>query len=98
MDYIVPVFSRRVEAEDFLQLVQEFAARPFGDAHSAIALNVRVSSHRDDARAGPANVSAQKQQVHDLLHVLSAATVLGNTHAIAGHDIFGLKVNLSRLF
>src|SRR6266481_8125579 len=54
--------------------------------------------HGNDSRAQSADVSAQEQQVYDLLHVLGAAKVLGYPHAIAGHDTGGLKVNLSRLF
>ena len=97
MHYIVTAITRWIEAEDLLQLIQKFLAGPLGDAHSAIALHVRVSSHRDDARARSADVPAQQQQVHDLLYVLSAAKVLSDTHAEAGHDIVGLEINLGRL-
>ena len=68
------------------------------DADSAITLHVRVSSHRDNARAGSADVPSQQQQIHNLLHVLSAAKVLGDTHPEAGHDVVGLEVDLGRLF
>src|SRR5580704_14422354 len=56
-----------------------------------------MTPHWDNSRAEPADVSAQEQQVYDLLHVLRAAKVLGYPHAIAGHDVIGLKVNVCRL-
>ena len=40
MDDIVSVLSRRIEAEDLLQLIEKFLARFLRDANSAIALNV----------------------------------------------------------
>jgi hypothetical protein len=58
MHDIVPVFSRRIEAEDLLQLIQKFLARFLRDANGAITLNVRVSSHRYDAGARSADISA----------------------------------------
>src|ERR1700691_1644401 len=58
--YIVTAITRWIEAEDLLQLIQKFLAGPLGDAHSAIALHVRVSSHRDDARARSADVPVQE--------------------------------------
>src|SRR5713226_1559708 len=98
MYYIVSVIPRRVEAEHLLQSVQEFAARPLRDTDSAIALHVRVASYRNDACAGPTNISAQEQQIDDLLHVSGAADVLSNPHAIAGHYTVGLQVDARRLF
>jgi hypothetical protein len=61
MHYIVSMLTRWVEAEHVLQSIEEFGAGSLRDADGAIALNVRVSSHWDDARAAPADVSAQKQ-------------------------------------
>src|SRR3984893_12302754 len=57
-----------------------------------------MTPHWDNSRAGPADVSAQEQQVYDLLHVLGAAKVLGYPHAIAGHDTPSLKINVRHLF
>src|SRR5579864_3034862 len=57
-----------------------------------------MASHGDNSRAGPADISAQEQQVYDLLHILGAAEVLSYPHAIAGHDTISLKVNVRRLF
>src|SRR5713226_7071559 len=98
MYYIVSVIPRRVEAEHLLQSVQEFAARPLRDTNSEIALHVRVASYGNDACAGPTDISAQEQQIDDLLHVSGAAAVLSNSHAIAGHYTIGLEVDVRRLF
>src|SRR6266404_964004 len=57
-----------------------------------------MSPHGNNSRAELADVSAQEQQVYDLLHILGAAKVLSYPHAIAGHDTIGFKVNLRHLF
>src|ERR1700676_1261990 len=96
--HVMPMLPRRIEAENPLQLVQEFGGRSLADAYGTIALNVGMSSHGNYACARPADISTQQKQIHDLLHVLSSAKVLSDPHAIAGHHAIGLKVDFGRLF
>ena len=83
---MVPVSARRLEAEHFLDLVEQFRLGLLVDAHRAIALHVRMAAHRADPRAGLAEIAAQQQQIHDLLHVCSAEPMLGDPHAVEDDD------------
>src|SRR6266403_3720190 len=50
---IVPMSTRRLEAEHSLELVEECRLRLLVDAHRAVALHVRMAAYRADPRSGP---------------------------------------------
>ena len=79
---IVAMSARRLEAEHLLDLIQQCRLWLFVDAHRAVALHVGMAAHRADPRSGLAEIAAQQQQIHDLLHVCSAEPVLGDPHAV----------------
>ncbi len=56
-----------------------------------------MSSHGTDAGARPAHIPPQKQQVHQLLHIISAEPVLGNAHAVAGDHCLALHIDPGNL-
>jgi hypothetical protein len=68
---VQPLLARRLEVVELGELVQRRELGLFGDADGALALHVRVAAHRADARARPADVAAQQQQVGQHLHVLT---------------------------
>ena len=70
---------------------------PLPDPHRAVALHVRVAAHRARPRAGPADVAAQEQQVHELLHVRDAVLVLGEPHRPAGDHRLRARVERGQL-
>src|SRR5208283_1006303 len=41
-----------------------------------------MAAHRANPSPGLAEIAAQQQQIHDLLHVCSAEQMLGNPHAV----------------
>src|ERR1700733_3155007 len=84
---------RRPEAEDFLDLAQQFRARRFGDPDSPVALYIGMAPDGTYAGAGPAKIAAQHEQIGGLLDVLGAAAVLRQSHAIAKDDSLGLHVD-----
>ena len=45
-----------------------------------------MAAHRADPRSGLAEIAAQQQQIHDLLHVCSAEPMLGDPHAVDDDD------------
>ena len=53
------------------------------DPDRPVALNIGMAAHRADAGARPAEIAPQQQQIGDLLHVLGAAAMLGDPHAVA---------------
>ena len=79
---VMSVRARRLETVSALDALQERCARPFGDTDAAIALHVRVTPQRADARAGFAEVAAQEQEVGNLLDVGGAGHVLHDAHAV----------------
>src|SRR5271169_6834341 len=58
VDDIVPMSARRLEAEHFLELVQECRLWLLVDAHRAVALHVRMAAHRADPRSWLAEITA----------------------------------------
>ena len=84
---------RRPEAEDFLDLAQQFRTRRFGDPDSPVALYIGMAPDGTDAADGPAKIAAQHEQIGGLLDVLRAAAVLRQSHAIAKDDSLGLHVD-----
>src|SRR5580700_3473804 len=82
VDDIVTMCARRLEAERFLERIQQCRLWFLVDAHRAIALHVGMTAYRADPRPGSAEVAAQQQQIHHLLHVISAEPMLGDPHAI----------------
>src|SRR5215472_2790116 len=55
---IVPMSARRLEAEDFLELLKEGRLRLFIDAHGSVTLHIRMTAHRADTRSGLAEIAA----------------------------------------
>src|SRR3546814_18736430 len=76
--------SRRLEPEHVAHAIEIGRGRLFIDAHSAIALDVRMPADRRDTRAGLAEISLEQQQIGDLLHQLRAldrkSTRLNSSH------------------
>src|SRR6266404_7198283 len=93
VDDIVPMSTRRLEAEHSLELVEECRLRLLVDAHGAVALHVRMTAYRADPRPGLAEIAAQQQQIHDLLHVCSAEPMLGDPHAVDDDDSASARVD-----
>ena len=87
------VDAGRVEAEHSAQPIEEFRLWLLVDPDRPVALDVRVPSHRTDAGARPADIAAQEQQVHQLLHIIGAEPVLGHAHAVAGDHRLALHVD-----
>ena len=56
--YRPPMTLGRAEAEDLLDLAEQFRARLFVNADRAVALHIGMAPDGTDARAGPANVAA----------------------------------------
>ena len=94
---IVSPFAWRREGESGVEPLQEGLGRRLVDAHRAIALHVAVSTDRAGSSPEPADVAAQEQQVHDLLHRVAAASVLGDAHAPAGDHPLRLHVGVRGL-
>ncbi|KAG0766126.1 hypothetical protein G6F22_017895 [Rhizopus arrhizus] len=90
VDRVVSVAFGRSEAEGLFDVVEHHRIDLFGNADGPVALHVGVSAQGADAGAGPAEVAAHQQQRGDLLHVLRAACMLGDTHAVG--DDGGLGV------
>src|SRR6516225_10291369 len=59
---IVPMSARRLEAEDFLELLKEGRLRLFIDAHGAVTLHIRMTAHRADTRSGLAEIAVVPQE------------------------------------
>lgn len=56
-----------------------------------------MPAHRANARAGPAQVAAQQQQVGDHVDGRHRMLVLGDAHAPAGNHTPGVEINLASL-
>src|SRR3546814_7725109 len=80
------MFARRLEPEHVAHAIEIGRGRLFIDAHSAIALDVRMPADRRDTRAGLAEISLEQQQIGDLLHQLRAFPVLGDPHAVRSEE------------
>ncbi|CAL2062578.1 exported protein of unknown function [Streptomyces murinus] len=90
------VLPGRREPELPLQGVQEGGRGPLEDAHRAVALHVRMTAHRAHARARPADVAAQQQEVDDLADRRHGVLVLGQTHRPAHDGPLGGEHQLQR--
>src|SRR6266852_5398963 len=90
-----PTLLGRTEAEHLLDLAKQLCARLLVDADSPVTLHVGMAANGTDAGAGPADITTHHEEVGDLLHVLRAVSVLGDAHAVADDDGFGLDVDLS---
>src|SRR5271169_1858029 len=82
VDDIVTMRARRLEAKCFLELIQQYRLWFLVDAHRAVALHVGMTAYRADPGSGFAEIAAQQQQIHHLLHVIGAEPMLGDPHAI----------------
>ena len=79
-DRIEAVVARRTNAKLRVKPRQPALRHPLPNPHRAIALHIRVPAHRTHARAGPADVSAQQQEIHDLLDGRDGVRLLGEPH------------------
>src|ERR1700756_2584979 len=86
VDDMVPASPWRLEAKYLFYLVEEFRLWLFVDAHRAVALHVRMAAHRADPRSRLADIAAQQQQVHSLLHFCGAEPMLRDPHAVADNN------------
>ena len=86
VDDMVTMSARRLEAEHFLDLVQQCRLWLFVDADGAVALHVRMAADRADPSSGLAEIPAQQQQIYHLLHVCGTEAVLGDPHAVDDDD------------
>ena len=70
----------------------------FGDADGAIALHVGVAAHRANAGAVASHIAAQQRKIGKLLHIVRAALVLRDAHAIDDDGALRLHVGVGRIF
>src|SRR3546814_20908185 len=80
---MMAVRTRGFEAEDVADAVEIGLRRFFVDADGAVALHVRMTADRRDARAGLAEIALEEEEVRDLLDELGSPLMLGHTHAVA---------------
>ena len=73
---------RRFEAIQLPEFVVWHQFRLLGDAHGALALHVGVTADRQYARPGLADIAAHQQQIDEKPHILDAANLLGQAHAV----------------
>ena len=97
-DDVMSRLGRRLEAEAAFQAIEEFRLGNFRDADSSIALHVGMAANRTYAGAFAADIAAQQRQIGDLLHVICAALVLGDAHAIDQDGAFRLHVGIGCKF
>ncbi|MNV26249.1 hypothetical protein D3C71_1173660 [compost metagenome] len=98
VDGVMPMALGRAETERLFKVVEHHRVDLFGDADAAVALHIGMPAQRADAGAGLAEVASHQQQRGDLLHVLRAARVLGDTHAVGDDGGVGLGVGGGHLF
>ena len=74
---IMPMFGRRREIEALLDIGEHGGGGFFGNSDRAVALHVGMPAQRADAGPRLAKITAQQQQVCDLLNVRGAPCCAG---------------------
>src|SRR5580692_307949 len=74
---ITPLLGWR-KVERFPKSFQKSLRRALPHTHGAVALNIRVATHANGPRAGAADISSNKQKIHDHRNVVDAVAVLCN--------------------
>src|SRR5690606_12294589 len=92
LDRVVAVRARRLEAKDIAHPVEVGRARLFVDADRAVALDVRMTSDRGDARPGAPEIALEQENIGNLLHQPRSELMLGQPHSIA--DDGGTRANV----
>ena len=98
LDGVHALVARRLEPELFRQLVERHQFGLFGNADSALALDVGMAANRRDAGAVAADVSLEQQHVDKHGDVLEAVGVLGQPHAVDADDAVGFDIDLRGRF
>ena len=96
--HVVSRRGRRLEAEALLQPLEEVRLGDFRDPHGPIALHVGMTANRADAGAFAPHIAAQQREIGDLLHVIRAAPVLGDAHAVHEDGTLGLHISAGGIF
>src|ERR1700692_4237638 len=94
-DRVVALVARRLEPEYAGYCVQKRICRDLDNADRAISLHIRVAAERRNASALAPDITAEHQQIGDLLHVAGAMTMLGDPHAIIDDDPLRLGVDIA---
>ena len=81
---VVAGLPRRGEAELLVQRIEEGPGGTLPDPHGAVALDVGVAADAAGAGAGPADMPAEQQQVHQHPDGGHGVAVLGEAHRPAG--------------
>ena len=84
-DGVEAVLTRGVEAEHFLDAIQERLGGAIVNAHRSVPLDVAVAAHRAGARARHPDAATHQEEVDDFADVADAVLVLGEAHCPA-HD------------
>src|SRR3546814_14280589 len=91
---MMAVRTRGFEAEDVADAVEIGLRRFFVDADGAVALHVRMTADRRDARAGLAEIALEEEEVRDLLDESGSPLMLGHDHAVADERLVRAAIDL----
>ena len=97
-DDVMSRLVRRLEAETAFQALEKVRLGNLRDADGSVALHVGMAANRTNAGAFAADIAAQQRQIGDLLHVMRAALVLGDAHAVDQDGAFRLHVGIGGIF
>ena len=76
-----------------MESVNQGPRRALDDAHGSVPLNIAVTADGAGSSSWPPDVSAEQEQVHDLLNVGDTVFVLGEAHRPTDDDRLGLTVD-----
>ena len=97
-DRVVAGFARRSDPELPVQRGIEGFGHVFGDAHGAIALNIGMPAHAEQARVGASDVASDEQQVGQFADIVDGVFVLRQAHCPARNRTSAGGQHLRRLF
>src|SRR6266851_2957205 len=92
---VVALVARRFKSEDAAYCVQKRITWNLSNADRAISLHVGVAAQRRNAGALATDISAEHQQIGDLLHIARAVAMLGDPHAVIDDDPLRLGVDIA---
>src|SRR5262245_31522762 len=90
--------ARGAKAVLFSEAVERDELWLFRDPNRALALDIRMASHRKDAGPGLADVATHEQQIAQHLDSEHPRTVLRQAHAIADDNGLGFAIDARRQF
>lgn len=97
-DCVQPLFGRRVETVQLLQLLDRREFRFLRDPYGPLPLDVAMAANGHRPRARLSDVPAQQEQVDHHPDILDPFHMLGEAHAVDAQHGLGSRIDARRLF